>query len=171
MTIIIFRHGPAGNSEAWAAEGKSDASRPLTEQGRDKTVKGAQGLKSEVEDLDLIATSPYVRCRQTADVLADAYPGAKLIELPSLRPGGSLDKTISWLGSLKGKAAVALIGHEPGLGLLTSRLLSGKQGAFIRLKKGAAAILEAPVPVKPGRAVLHCLAQPRHLRRLGKKAS
>ncbi|MFH2204529.1 MAG: phosphohistidine phosphatase SixA [Elusimicrobiota bacterium] len=170
MNILIIRHAPAGNSEQWLSQGKKDSLRPLTPEGREKMQKTAAGLKSQLDGIDLIVSSPYVRCRQTVEILALAFPEAKKIEWAALRPGGGFKDIPAKLAALNDVASVALVGHEPTLSLLGSHLLSGRQGAFIRLRKGGCALLEAPVPVRPGRAVLQWLLQSKQLRKLGKKA-
>lgn len=169
MLILIVRHGPAGSTEAWASQGKPDHLRPLTPKGREKTVRALAGLRKLVEGVDLIATSPYVRSKQTAQLLKRRFPKAELSEQSCLKPGGGMDKALSWLGGLKRESCVALVGHEPFLGVLASRLLSQRGGAFLRLRKGACLLLEAPAPVKPGGAALQWLLQPKQLRDIGEK--
>lgn len=166
MLILMMRHGPAGNSEAWVAQGKKDSERPLSPEGRVKTRKTVLGLKTQVEAFDLIVTSPYARSKQTADILGRIFDKAKLIENEILRPGTDPEQVISWLRTLRKVKAVALIGHEPSIGMIASRLLSAKPIAFLRFKKGACALLEIPAPIHAGRAVLHWLAQPGQLRRM-----
>ncbi|MFH1724431.1 MAG: histidine phosphatase family protein [Elusimicrobiota bacterium] len=167
MRILIVRHAPAGNSEEWVASGKSDAARPLTPAGRVKMLQAVAGLAGLADRPNLIATSPYRRCVQTAIILRSRFRGARLVKVDALKPAGDQDKALEWLGSLRGEAAVALVGHEPSLGRLACRLLSGGNAAFIRLKKGACLMIEAPAPVVAGNAVLHWHLQPRQLRALG----
>jgi len=166
MQAIFFRHGPAGSSEAWAAAGRHDKSRPLTPDGAEKTRAAAEGLYCLLKPIDVIATSSFIRARQTADILKTRFPKARLVELACLRPGGSQKRCLSWLNQRTNAERVVLVGHEPSLGLLASRLLSGKEGCFIRLKKGACAVIEGPAPLRPGSATLHHLLQPRQVRRL-----
>ncbi len=168
MLIVMMRHGPAGNSEAWVAGGKKDSDRPLSSDGLIKTRKAVAGLKSLLDAPDLIVTSPYKRCVQTAAILMRVFPKAKLAEDGVLRAGADPAEVVAWLGTLRGNRTVVLVGHEPAMGMVASRLLSGKPSAFLRFKKGACALLETSAPVRPGRAVLRWLSQPSQLRRLGK---
>ncbi len=60
MTVWVVRHAKAGSRRAWSGE---DSRRPLSKPGRDQ----ADALVKLLADasFDQIATSPYVRCRET----------------------------------------------------------------------------------------------------------
>jgi phosphohistidine phosphatase len=62
---------------------------------------------------------------------------------------------------------VAVVGHEPHLGLLVGYLLSGRSVSFVDLKKGGACLLQMEDPAKPGTGCLEWLMTDRELRRLG----
>jgi broad specificity phosphatase PhoE len=66
VTIYLVRHGRAGDRSKW--EGPDDL-RPLSKVGR----RQALGLVELVEDrpIDRIVSSPYVRCRQSVEPLAE----------------------------------------------------------------------------------------------------
>ncbi|UPT72767.1 MAG: histidine phosphatase family protein [Elusimicrobiota bacterium] len=89
MEIIIFRHGPAGEREDWAKTGRPDSERPLTADGRKRTKEAARGLAALAGRVDLVATSPWTRAKETAEYAAKAC-GAPLVEsnylLPTARP-------------------------------------------------------------------------------------
>ena len=65
MTVYVVRHGRAGSRSAW--DGPDDL-RPLTKAGR----KQADALVELLGDVGVtrIVSSPYVRCRQTVEPLA-----------------------------------------------------------------------------------------------------
>jgi broad specificity phosphatase PhoE len=69
-TFVFLRHGESvGNAEArW--QGQSDYM--LTEKGRAQARLLAQRWKSEEVKFDLIITSPLVRARETAEIVASA---------------------------------------------------------------------------------------------------
>ena len=54
MQILIIRHASAEERSAFAATGKSDDRRPLTDEGRRKMTEAAQGLRALVPHLDVI---------------------------------------------------------------------------------------------------------------------
>ncbi|MDE2038957.1 MAG: histidine phosphatase family protein [Elusimicrobia bacterium] len=85
MELLLMRHGPAGDSRRWLARGRADAERPLTETGRRKTRRAAEGLARLLPRLDLIASSPLLRARQTADALARLHGEATRSQWAQLR--------------------------------------------------------------------------------------
>jgi phosphohistidine phosphatase len=167
MKLLVIRHAIAEDRDAWAFAGKPDGERPLTEEGRKKMRRAAAGLKELVPSLDAIATSPLVRARQTADLVGREYDGAEIVELPQLTPDATVDDLLPWLSERGAEEAVAVVGHEPGLGFLVGWLLTGRHESFVELKKGAACLLDFDDPPAPGNAVLVWALAPRHLRDLG----
>ena len=67
MRIYLVRHSNAVDPGTPGYE--DDSQRPLTEKGRDKMNKIASALKKMNIKPDLIVSSPYVRARQTAEIL------------------------------------------------------------------------------------------------------
>ena len=66
MKLLLLRHVVAGDRAAFAATGKEDRLRPLTDDGRKKMRRIADALVGLLPELALIATSPFVRCRESA---------------------------------------------------------------------------------------------------------
>jgi phosphohistidine phosphatase len=165
VRLLIIRHGPAGDRDAWEAEGRDDRLRPLTPDGKKEVRRVAEGLATLVPKIDLLATSPLVRAAQTAEIVADHYD-CKSVTLDALAPEGDPHKTVHWLGVQRSVRIVALVGHEPDLGTLAGYLLTGKPSSFLDLKKSGACLLEVNDPPKPGDAILEWLLPPRVLRRM-----
>jgi 8-oxo-dGTP diphosphatase len=67
MQIHLIRHAHAGSRSAW--EGPDDE-RPLSGRGRRQATALAAELDGE--QIDVLWTSPYLRCRQTLEPLATA---------------------------------------------------------------------------------------------------
>ena len=65
MTVYVVRHAKAGSRSAWKG---ADDLRPLSRAGR-KQADALVGLLGEA-DVTRIVSSPYVRCRQTVEPLA-----------------------------------------------------------------------------------------------------
>src|SRR5205823_9552928 len=67
LTVYAIRHADAGDRANWSAP---DRLRPLSKKG----FKQAAGLVSVLKPYPIrqVATSPYVRCRQTVEALAAA---------------------------------------------------------------------------------------------------
>lgn len=165
MKLLIIRHGPAGDPEAWQAEGRDDRLRPLTPKGKKEVRKAATGLHQLVPTLDLLATSPWIRAAETARLVGKEY-GCEVTEIEALTSEQAPKDLAPWLHGQRGKESVGLVGHEPHLGLLVGYLLSGKSASFIELKKGGACLVEMEDPSRAGSGILQWLLTNRELRRL-----
>ena len=166
MKLLIIRHGPAGDPEEWQRQEKDDRLRPLTPKGKKEVRKGAKGLVRLVPALDLIATSPWTRAAQTAEIVNREY-GCELLEIEALTSDHEPEDLTPWLRQQASHEAVGLVGHEPHLGLLVGYLVTGKSTSFVDLKKGGASLVEMVDPSKPGTGCLEWLLTDRELRRLG----
>lgn len=164
IQLYLIRHGVAGaRGEAYP----DDTKRPLTPQGVSQLRRAAKGLDALGVEFDEILTSPLVRARQTAEVIAQALaPRTPVTPLDALAPGVAPAAVVSALADHARHRSIALVGHEPGLGELAARLIGTR--APIPFKKGAVCRidLEALPPARPGR--LCWFATPKMLRKLGK---
>ena len=167
MHLLLVRHASAEDRAAFAAAGRDDDRRPLTERGARRMRRGAAGLASELERLDAIATSPLVRAVQTADILAEAFPRAARETLPALAPGGDRPTLLAWLAG-QGRECVAMVGHEPDLSELAAWLLTAEARPFMDFKKGAVCLLVFDREPRAGDAELIWHLAPRQLRALAK---
>lgn len=117
--------------------GMSDADRALIEEGR-KRLRSVLGVAKRVGvKPNVILTSPYLRAVQTAEIAAEvlAYDG-KLVEVDSLRPGGSPQDVWEEIRTRSDSESVMVSGHEPLLSSLAAFLL-GTPSLWIDLKKGS----------------------------------
>src|SRR5688572_30840239 len=133
MRVLIIRHAIA---EERADSGKGDEARALTDDGRRKMHEAAEGLRRVVKKIDVLASSPLVRAVQTAEIVGTVYDGKKVVRVDALKPGNALKGVLQWVQGQPGDATVALVGHEPQLGMLVSWLLSGQQRSFVDMRKG-----------------------------------
>jgi phosphohistidine phosphatase len=138
MRLYIVRHAWAG--ERNVVKYPDDAARPLTDDGRKRFGRMVKRLAEAGWQPSLLATSPLVRCRQTADLIAAHVEGApKIAELDALAPGSDLEQLVRWS---QGKDdGLAWVGHAPDVGLLAARLIGGGSGA-IDFAKGAVASIK-----------------------------
>lgn len=167
MDVLLVRHAKAEAREVFALSGADDALRPLTREGGKEMRRLARALQGLLPRIDVIATSPLVRALQTAEILAARY-GGKAQPLPRLAPGHAPEEVLNWLRSQGDHDCVALIGHEPDLGLLAAWLLTGDEHGFLPLKKGGACLLRLAGGIDAGRAELVWALPPAVLRRLAK---
>jgi phosphohistidine phosphatase len=91
-----------------------------------------------------------------------------MVQVPALKPERRVKAVLQWLRGQSGNASVALVGHEPQLGVLISWLLSGRQQSFVKLKKGSACLLEFAGEIESGGATLLWMLKPSQLRKLGR---
>jgi phosphohistidine phosphatase len=162
MKILIIRHGIAAQQSSKSA----DETRKLTKIGRQKMKKAAHGLRTLVEQIDLIASSPLIRATQTAEIVGEVYHGTRIVQIAALSPGRPPAALLEWLNAHPPTATVALIGHEPHLSTFLCWLMTGLQESFVTLKKGGAALLEINGPATAGRAKLLWLMRAGQLRKL-----
>ena len=143
MNIFILRHGIAVEPSTPGFE--NDADRPLIPKGERRLRSAAAAMKKLELSFDLILSSPFVRARQTAEIVAGELKLKKRFEFfDGLVPGGNPRALIHALNELKPEPEnVLLVGHEPYLSRLISLLVSGSaDAAAIEMKKGGLCKLE-----------------------------
>lgn len=164
ITLYVVRHGIAAER---GDEYPDDAKRPLTPEGIASFREAVEGLSALGVRLDQVLTSPLVRARQTAEILAEILPGRPPIaEVKALTPAGSAAAVVTALGEYGRRSSIALVGHEPGVGELAARLV-GARGTF-SFKKGAVCRIDVGALPLTGPGELRWFATPRMLRKLAK---
>lgn len=137
MKIYFLRHGVAVEPGEWKG---NDYDRPLTSDGRERMAREAKAIRKLELDLDVILTSPLVRAKETAEIVAREL---KITSKEDERLGGDFD--IATLEAiLQGCAdlkALMLVGHEPSMSSVIGRLVGV---ARVELKKGGLACVELP---------------------------
>jgi len=145
VTIYVVRHGKAGSRSAWT---EPDDLRPLTKAGR----RQADAIADAIADVGAtsIFSSPYVRCRQTVEPLAER------VRLPvdlsdALEEGAPLADALALLDKLGDDTAVLcthgdvvgeLLGHCSRHGVTLDTDLLAK-GSIWMLETEAGAIVDA----------------------------
>jgi len=137
--LYIVRHAWAGHYGD--PDYPDDKKRPLTEEGRDRFRRVIDTLAERGFQPGIIATSPLVRCRQTADVIAQCVHGnPQVVALDALQPSSDLTELIHWTNQ-QDIGDVAWVGHAPDVGQMVASLI-GNGEAGIRFAKGAVAAIE-----------------------------
>jgi phosphohistidine phosphatase len=165
VNLLVVRHGPAGDAEAWKSEGRDDRLRPLTPDGKKDMREAAFGMATLQPHVDMVAASPLLRAAQTAEILASEYK-CKVVTVDALAPDEDPGRTVEWIEQHPTAGTLALVGHEPLLSRLVSYLLVGQPKSFLELKAGGACLMEAASP-SPGSFTLKWLLTRRELVRLG----
>ena len=163
MNLYLLRHGLA--ADLGSSGLSKDAERPLTPEGERKLGQIAKAMQAIELSFDLILSSPYVRARQTAEIVAAALKASKALELTdSLTPAGSMKKLVELLNHLHpAPESVLLVGHEPHLSGLISLLVTGDKASAVVMKKGGLCKLSTN-SLKAGRcAALEWLLTPKQM--------
>lgn len=166
MKLLIIRHAKAEERPTTGLFKKKDASRRLTEEGRKSMRKAAKALREIAPAIDILASSPLVRARETADIVADVCDIKEVLEQPLLAPDADKQALINWLKEQPAERTVAIVGHEPQLSAFASLLLGGKDEALLVLKKGACCLIEFNDAPAAGAGTLLWLLQPAQLRKI-----
>ena len=139
--LYIVRHAWAGyfGDPAWP----DDSQRPLTDKGKERFAKVVEILTDREFLPQVIATSPYVRCRQTAEIIADICPTSpNIIVIEELAPAGESAGLLQWTAEQAVTyEQIAWVGHAPDVGHLTAALI-GNGDSWVRFAKGAVAAIE-----------------------------
>jgi phosphohistidine phosphatase len=139
MNLYIIRHGLAG--EHGDPKYPDDRLRPLTGEGRKRFSAMVKHLVGVGFSPAVVATSPLVRCRQTAEIVVKALRDRpKLVELSSLEPGSQLDAVIQWTND-QSEDAVAWVGHAPDVSDMAAALIGSETDSGVRFAKGAVAYI------------------------------
>lgn len=160
MKLYILRHGDAG--EPGEAKVK-DGERPLTPKGIQRTKQLAEKLRQMEISFDAILSSPLVRAKETAEIIARELKFDGKVELTdSLTPSGNMENLVRQLTMLRPSPKnVLLVGHEPYLSGFISLLCTGGPGMGLEMKKGGLCRLEVEAPICGKCAALEWLLPPR----------
>ena len=137
MTAYLVRHAKAGDRDDWKED---DRLRPLTKSGWRQADGLAESLKKE--PIDTILSSPYVRCMQTVEPLAQQRK-LPIEPRPDLEEGSGGQSVIRLIQQFKGRNVVLCthgdVVEELVEGLIAHGLV---QRARANLEKGSTWVLE-----------------------------
>ena len=152
VRVHLLRHGHAGDAFEWIGD---DDLRPLTKKGRRQAERLGAFLEVHGVRPDVIVSSPLVRARQTAEIVAEAL-GMTIKVDPRL--GSGFGKRDLW--SLLDETAareIMLVGHDPDFSSLLTYLIDA---AGMSMKKGALATVDLHTKLGDGEGELRWLVPP-----------
>ena len=114
---------------------------------------------------ELLLTSPLVRARQTAEILARAWRGVEITDEPALA-GGTIADVGARLDACPRDATVVVVGHEPQLSDLLAHVLGTHHSDRLGFRKGGVAVVEVEGKLADGGRLVSCLP-PKVLKTLG----
>lgn len=160
--LYLIRHAIAAErGEEWPDDDK----RPLTARGVARFKEVVEGLKKLEAGVDEIFTSPLVRAKQTADLLAAGLPGKPTVKiLDALTPGHTPGSLMAQLARTARRRRIALVGHEPSLGELAAHLIGA--GRALPFKKGGVCRIDVESLTSRRPGALTWFLQPKMLRGL-----
>ncbi len=171
IELILFRHAKTHP----ASHGEADHERRLTQRGWDDARLIAKSLYGIGARPDLIIHSDAVRCSETLEAISPTFSTPPAISSPELYLAES--HTILTHTNMKAQTSdcksVLVIGHNPGIQLLSSSLALGSTENEVRIRMGfptsAAAVFRRTTPEHDW--VLHTFVTPKELKHTAKKAS
>lgn len=168
MRLYLMRHGKALDVGEHGVH--RDSERPLSDKGAEIVREVALGLAVLGTTPDLVVTSPLLRTRQTAEIVAEVLGGVAVTLSPLLAPSGHVPDIVEWLHKNGGKS-LFLVGHMPDLAELTSLLLCNHVHGGIDFKKAGVCCLSFLGRPSPGTGCLDWFLPPTPLGLLARQAS
>ncbi len=149
MRLYLVRHGiaePPGDANHY-----QDFRRSLTPEGAKKMREVTVGLKGLGIAIDWVASSPLIRAKETAEIIAEVLDLKEPVEYwDELTPDALAQQTVARLQGCEGRDSVALVGHQPHLGYLAALLIFGQDSVSLDLKKGGICCIEVEqFPIQP----------------------
>jgi phosphohistidine phosphatase len=144
LRIYFLRHGLADRN---AYDGDDDSLRPLTAHGKERMDREAATLARLELRIDVVLTSPLLRAKQTAEIVA-----GRLDLLDSLRVDDGLGlgfgtPELARILTENGEAErFLLVGHEPSFSDVISDITGGSR---VVCKKGGLARVDLVAGRKP----------------------
>ncbi len=169
MDLILWRHAQAHalplddelRARAEAGEDLTahmdlaqDLARSLTPKGERQAERMAQWLNQRLPDKARVLVSPAQRTQQTALALGRSYQ-----TVPSIDPRASVDDLLAAAHWPRSSYPVLIVGHQPTLGRLAARLLTGHDLAW-SVRKGAVWWLRASERDGQPSVTLHAVQSP-----------
>jgi phosphohistidine phosphatase len=172
-TVLLLRHAKS----SWGDLNLADFERPLAKRGKKDAPRLGQVLATFELVPDLIVSSPAVRAKQTAELVAETSGYQGSIEWHHGFYGGGSADMISAMQRLPNKiGCVMLVGHNPTLEetvatLITGHLTELHENYSIKIPTGGLVCLEIQIMdwtnLQPGDAVLQWFLIPRLISAIG----
>src|SRR5690349_15395885 len=124
MDLILWRHAQAQDLSGGPLvvhDAQLDLARPLTAKGDRQAERMAKWLNHRITDTTRVLVSPAVRTQETARALGRSF---KTVD--ALGPDACVDDLLRAARWPASKDPVMLVGHQPTLGLLAARLMTGQ---------------------------------------------
>lgn len=141
MFLYLLRHAEA---EPYRPE---DFSRKLTGKGEKQAKSVGNFLTDRGIQPDLILTSPVVRARQTAGIVAEELKLDLPTEVPWMACGMNPERALAELAGYTRLDSLMIVGHEPDFSALVAHLLDLGSSASVNISKASLTCIEMSRPV------------------------
>jgi phosphohistidine phosphatase len=153
LQLYLLRHADAGDPEAWTGP---DDERPLSPKGEAQAERLATFLNGVRVAVDAVISSPKVRARRTAEIVADGL-GAKVRIDGRLASGVRAQTVEAVIEDAGSPARAVIVGHDPDFSELLVTLTGARD---LSMKKGALARVDIRGRASEGRGTLRWLVPP-----------
>lgn len=153
INLHLLRHAHAGDPDGWTGD---DAARPLSKKGRRQSEQLGVHLVAIAFQTDAIVSSPKLRARETAEIVAAAL-GVEVRLEERLAGGVGVEDLEQILKAAGNPDRPVLVGHDPDF---SSLLVDLSGGGRLGLPKAGMACLQLSRPVEYGQATLRWLLTP-----------
>jgi len=134
MDLILWRHAQAQAhvpEDGSPASFEADLARTLTPKGDRQAERMAAWLNQRLTDTTRVLVSPARRTQQTAQALGRSFK-----TVGTIAPDATVEDLLLAARWPHAKDPVLLVGHQPTLGLLAARLLTGQDQPWAIRKGG-----------------------------------
>jgi phosphohistidine phosphatase len=161
MQLFLLRHGIAEDRHV----GGKDFDRALTAEGRAQLARVARGLRRLKVAPAAILSSPLVRARQTAEIVAPVL-GQEVEIVDRLAAGVSFEQMLRIVEDRDDAGSLMLVGHEPDFSTAAALLVGAPEDALV-LKKAGLIRVDFHGPPAVGSGQLRWLLAPSQLALIG----
>jgi len=131
MLLHLIRHAEAEPHRL------DDFSRCLTEKGFKQARRIGCFMKEQCLRPEIILTSPVIRARETAEIVAKLLGKPPLTEVPWAACGMNPEVALAELSAYAKLDSVMIVGHEPDLSSLSASLIGMERSESIQVAKAS----------------------------------
>lgn len=138
MVVYFLRHADA------EPDASRDFDRKLTSKGLEQAEKAGKFLVRYGLAPEVILTSPVVRAKQTAKIVAQRLGDAALVEQPWIACGMTPETCLRELGAYQNKESVMIVGHEPDFSETIAALAGLPNPGNLNIRKASLTAVDLP---------------------------
>ncbi len=114
-----MRHAEAVSPSEWPLD---DLTRPLSSLGEAKLENAVMKMKALGFNASFLATSPFIRTRQTSEIIERHFPSLEPTICDEFASGSSLATLKAGVEKFRDQESLWVVGHMPDMAILGSRV-------------------------------------------------